>query len=144
MYKWISFKLIINKINKSLQLIASTSSVASLSSKENLLKTSVSKQGKHYHYSPSITSPPTSVGKKHGQSPSPASPPSMLQGPVRCLGHHWGVRAQILGGICLLCNLQLTLDAMVNVSGLTVFSCGHAYHTICLAQHGRFCIVCRR
>ncbi|XP_023242056.1 Hermansky-Pudlak syndrome 5 protein homolog isoform X1 [Centruroides sculpturatus] len=52
---------------------------------------------------------------------------------------HWGVRTQLLG-CCPLCGISLTAHLASTTSGITVCSCGHAYHSACLPEE--FCTMC--
>lgn len=58
------------------------------------------------------------------------------------LGHHWGVWAEVLEGVCSCCHLRLSTQALVSEGGITVFSCSHAFHTICLSHRGYQCTRC--
>lgn len=73
--------------------------------------------------------PPTSLISKESSNPAP-------------LGHHWGVWAEVLEGVCPCCHLRLPTQALVSEGGITVFPCSHAFHTICLSQHGYQCVRC--
>lgn len=71
-------------------------------------------------------------------------PPSLLKeshNPTP-LGHHWGVWAEVLEGVCSCCHLRLPTQALVSEGGITVFPCSHAFHTVCLSQHGYQCVRC--
>ncbi|XP_064114805.1 uncharacterized protein LOC135221014 [Macrobrachium nipponense] len=87
-------------------------------------------------------SEPSSTGQENiSVPPTSNKEPSATFSP---LGHHWGVRSQVLQGICHFCQLRLPEEALVSVGGVTVFPCSHAYHAICLAQRGYYCIICTR
>lgn len=76
------------------------------------------------------------------QRHEPPGDESYFQDGARPLGHHWGVRSQVLQGICFCCHLKLPTEALVSEGGITVFPCGHSFHTICLLHRGHQCVIC--
>ncbi|XP_063859414.1 uncharacterized protein LOC135100446 isoform X2 [Scylla paramamosain] len=76
-----------------------------------------------------IPQPPTNITPKDPRHPVP-------------LGHHWGVWTEVLEGVCSCCRLRLSTEALVSEGGITVFSCSHAFHTICLSYRGYQCVCC--
>ncbi|KAK7086981.1 hypothetical protein SK128_006491 [Halocaridina rubra] len=86
---------------------------------------------------------PSLAAKKDVKDMQPESCKTMSR-EFLLLGHHWGVRSQILLGTCHFCQLRLPESALVSEGGITVFPCSHAYHAICLAQRGYYCIICAK
>lgn len=82
--------------------------------------------------------------QSQNRDPTPLGPlqPHATHNPQKNLGHHWGVQAQVLQGICYCCHLRLPTQALVSEGGITVFLCSHAYHTIRLSHRGHCCIIC--
>lgn len=76
------------------------------------------------------------------QRQEPPGDENYFQDGARPLGHHWGVRSQVLQGICFCCHLRLPTEALVTEGGITVFPCGHSFHTICLLHRGHQCVIC--
>lgn len=79
---------------------------------------------------------------QNGSSPPPRSFVKKESSNPALLGHHWGVWSEVLEGVCSCCQLRLPTQALVNEGGITVFPCSHAFHTICLSQHGYQCVRC--
>nr|CAD7439798.1 unnamed protein product [Timema bartmani] len=60
--------------------------------------------------------------------------------------HHWGARVEFKTGVCPCCALPLDTTVLLHDEGLTVFRCGHAYHTVCIRhrQPSLLCLVCEK
>nr|CAD7200312.1 unnamed protein product [Timema douglasi] len=60
--------------------------------------------------------------------------------------HHWGARVEFKTGVCPCCTLPLDTTVLLHDGGLTVFRCGHAYHTVCIRhrQPSLLCLVCEK
>ncbi|CAG2056326.1 unnamed protein product [Timema podura] len=60
--------------------------------------------------------------------------------------HHWGARVEFKTGVCPCCALPLDTTVLLHDGGLTVFRCGHAYHTVCIRhrQPSLLCLVCEK
>ncbi|GFS95742.1 hermansky-Pudlak syndrome 5 protein [Nephila pilipes] len=52
---------------------------------------------------------------------------------------HWGVKIS-LKSVCKVCKMPLTSHLSPSQGGITVYRCGHSYHTAC--SHEGFCLAC--
>ncbi|GBL75740.1 Hermansky-Pudlak syndrome 5 protein [Araneus ventricosus] len=52
---------------------------------------------------------------------------------------HWGVKIS-LKSVCKVCKMPLTSHLSPSQGGITVYKCGHSYHTACSTEG--FCLVC--
>ncbi|XP_078581462.1 BLOC-2 complex member HPS5-like [Branchiostoma floridae x Branchiostoma japonicum] len=67
--------------------------------------------------------------------------PSRLEGGVQYLEEpegHWGIMSE--ASCCAVCTLLLSDPISTSDPGVTVFPCGHAFHTHCVPQRG--CLLC--
>ena len=74
---------------------------------------------------------------RHSPSSSSSSSCS-LESDSTVFGDAWGVQLELASMHCSVCSLSLDSRAAVEEGGgLTLFQCGHSYHTLCFSRASR-------